>query len=158
MTARHYLELVNFFSRSLRDRDAAADVVQESYSRVLAMRQPEAVLDLRALLYRIGKNIVIDDARARQAEQRMLDTLGLISADSAPSPEREADARQQCRRLAARLAVMPRKRREAFILVRIYGFSHAESALHLATTVAAIEKHIVRAVCDLFDLATLRAA
>lgn len=151
MVTHFYTELVNFFSRALRDRDAASEVVQESYARVLAMDRA-TVLDMRALLYRVGKNIVIDDARARQAEQRMLDTLSLIAPESAPGPERTVCARQDLRQLEARLLVMPRKRREAFILVRIYGLTHAEAAAHLGISTVSIEKHIVRAVCDLVGI------
>ncbi|SFO63412.1 RNA polymerase sigma-70 factor, ECF subfamily [Variovorax sp. PDC80] len=152
MVASYYAELLGFFSRSLRDRDAAADVVQESYARVLAMQQRSAVLDLRALLYRTGKNIVIDTARHRQAELRMLQTLACICSDQAPSSERALDARLQLERLVARLQAMPRRRSEAFVLVRIYGCSHAEAAAHMGVSVAAIEKHVVRAVCDCLRL------
>lgn len=154
LVERHYSELVSFFARSLGDRDAAADVVQESYARVFALHATSAaVRDLRALLFHTGKNIVIDGARRRQAEARMLETLALICADDAPSTERQVAARQQLERLAMRLAAMPRKRREAFVLVRIYGFSHAEAASHMRSSVAAVEKHIVRAVCDGMGLA-----
>lgn len=162
MVARFYSallhsELVGFFARSLNDRDAAADVVQESYARVFAMNPASgAVRDLRALLFHTGKNIVVDGARRRQAEARMLQTLALICADEAPSAEREASARQQLERLAQRLRAMPRKRREAFVLVRIHGLTHAEAATHMQGSVAAIEKHIVRAVCDLMGLAPAR--
>lgn len=153
MQTHHYAELINFFSRSLNDREAARDVVQESYARVMAMGQQATVLDLRALLYRIGKNIVIDDARRRKLEAGVLETFALLRADELPCAERHACARQQLERLAARLGVMPRKRREAFILVRIYGFRHDEAAAHLGASVAAIEKHVVRAVLDLMHLA-----
>lgn len=153
MAAHFYTELLNFFSRTLRDRDAATDVVQESYARVLAMESQATILDVRALLYRTGKNIVIDAARSRQAELRMIETLSLISPDESPCLERTVGARQSLRRLAARLGALPRKRREAFILVRIYGFTHAEAAAHLETTPVSIEKHIVRAVCDLMAAA-----
>lgn len=153
MVAHYYSELVGFFTRSLGDRDAATDVVQESYARVLALSaRSVAVRDLRALLFRTGKNIVIDSARRRQAEVRMLDTLALVCADTGPGVEQQASARQQLELLSRRLTAMPRKRREAFILVRIYGFSHAEAAAHMQSTEAAIEKHIVRAVCDCMGL------
>ncbi|MFN3731562.1 sigma-70 family RNA polymerase sigma factor [Comamonas testosteroni] len=153
MVAHYYAELVSFFARSLNSRDAAADVVQESYARVFAMQSRElAVRDLRALLFRTGKNIVIDDARRRTAEACMLQTLAVVAADEAPSPERQAQGRQQLVLLSRRLQAMPRKRREVFVLVRIYGLSHAEAAAHMNISEAAIEKHVVRAVCDCMGL------
>ncbi|WP_382322888.1 sigma-70 family RNA polymerase sigma factor [Hydrogenophaga sp. UC242_53] len=156
--AHYYAELLNYFSRALQNREAAADVVQESYARVLGMDGQALVRDMRALLYRTGKNIVIDDARRRRVEAGMLETLGLIHRDEAPSADRIASARQQLSRLAVRLATLPRRRREAFILVRVYGHTHAEAAEHQGVSVEAIEKHVVRAVCDLMDLATAHAA
>jgi len=153
VVAHYYAELVSFFARSLNSRDAAADVVQESYARVFAMQSRDlAIRDLRALLFRTGKNIVIDDARRRTAEARMLQTLAVVAADEAPSPERQVQGRQQLALLSRRLQAMPRKRREVFVLVRIYGFSHAEAAAHMNISEAAIEKHVVRAVCDCMGL------
>ncbi len=154
MDARHYSELVNFFARFLNDRDAARDVVQESYARVFATVSPaRPARNLRALLFRTGKNIVIDGARRDQAEKAMLDTLAMTMVSEAPCTEYLVQVRQQLQALLSRLGVMPRKRREVFVLVRIYGFSHQEAALHLGLSVAAIEKHVVRAVMDCLDLA-----
>lgn len=154
MVAHYYAELVSFFARSLNSRDAATDVVQESYARVLAMQSRDvAIRDLRALLFRTGKNIVTDDARRRTAEAHMLQTLAVVAAHDAPSAQRQLEGRQQLALLSRRLQAMPRKRREVFVLVRIYGFSHAEAAAHMAISEAAIEKHMVRAVCDCMGLA-----
>ena len=149
VVAHYYAELVNFFSKSLGDRESAADVVQEAYSRVLAMHaRGTPSFDLRALLYRTGKNLVISGARRQAAEDRMLQTLALVADHSTPDVERQVSARQLLDRLMARLAVMPRKRREAFILVRIYGYSYAEAAEYTQSTASAIDRHVVRAVMD----------
>lgn len=149
VAARTYAELVNFFSRSLNDREAASDLVQEAFARLLALHARGAeVSDDRALLYRMGKNLVVDGARQRAAEDRMLQTLALIGRDSAPSVEQQVSARQQLDRLMARMAVMPRKRREAFILVRIYGYSYAEAGAFMGLNASAVDRHVVRAVFD----------
>ncbi|MBC3920545.1 sigma-70 family RNA polymerase sigma factor [Undibacterium sp. CY18W] len=152
MVQHYYQELVGFFSHTLRNRDAATDIVQECYARVLAMDPSVAIAEPRALLYKIGKNLIVDDARRRNAEARMLATLALTGSDELPSVEHEVMVRQQLDRLLARLARMPGKRREAFIMVRVYGYSHREAAEHLCSSVAAIEKHVVRAVLDCIDM------
>lgn len=153
---RYYNELVGFFSRSLRDRDAAFDLVHECYARVLAMENNSSVSEPRALLYRIGKNLITDGVRRKEAEAQVLATLALVAADEYPSVESQVSSRQQLDQLMGRLAVMPRKRRDAFVLVRLYGFSHAEAAAHLGSTETAVEKHIVRSVMDCLDLASAR--
>lgn len=153
MDVRHYTELIGFFSRFLNDKDAAADVVQESYVRVFALTQSENVVrDLRALLYKTGKNIAIDAARRRKIEASAYETLAVLGATQVMSVEGQVNARLQLERLLQRVQAMPRKRQEVFVLVRVFGFTHAEAAQHLALSIASIEKHIVRAVYDLYDL------
>lgn len=149
MAAPYYLELLNYFARRGNDRDAAADVVQEAYARVLALqRSGGTVLNLRALLYHTGRNVLASAATRRAAEQRMLDTLALVGADSAPSVEREAIARQQLERLLQRLGSMPRKRRDVFILVRIHGYSYEEAGERMGLSEGAIERHVMRGILD----------
>ncbi len=155
MLERYYQELLGFFGRALRDRDSASDVVHESYARVLAMQLRTSLLaEPRALLYRIGKNLIVDQARRHQVERRVLEALAATACDEAPSTDRVVAARQDVERLLARLAVMPPKRREVFVMVRVYGHSHAEVAERLNLSVAAIEKHVVRGVLDCASIKT----
>ena len=154
MDLRLYSELLGFFARFLNDKEAANDLVQESYARVYARGDTGRVVhNLRALLYRTGKNLAIDAARRRKAEEAALETLLAISAHSAPSTEQCVAAKLQLERVLLRLQRMPRKRREVFVLVRIYGYTHAEAAQHMAISTQAVEKHMIRAVCDFLSLA-----
>ncbi|MGF1644642.1 MAG: sigma factor [Thiotrichales bacterium] len=52
MLERHYRELFNFLTRWTNDREAAADLVQESFARVLAVQYSgQTIADARALLF-----------------------------------------------------------------------------------------------------------
>lgn len=149
MPERYYRELLRYFTRKAGDGDTAADVVQEAYTRVFTHQDAGgAVLEPRALLYQTGRNVLATQAVRRAAEARMLDTLALVSADSAPSVERHVAARQQLQRLVALLEDMPRKRRHAFILVRIHGLSYAQTAAHMEISEKAVERHMTRALLD----------
>lgn len=149
MPERYYRELLRYFTRKAGDGDAAADVVQEAYARMLSLQHKgAAVLEPRALLYQTGRNLLTNQALRRAAERRMLDTLALVSADSAPCVEQQVSARQQLERLVALLEGMPRKRRSVFILVRIHGLSYAEAARHMEISEIAIERHMTRALLD----------
>lgn len=146
----YYAELVSFFAGSLKSRDAAQDVVQEAYARVLALQQDgTAVRNLRAMLYRVGKNVVVDDLRRRGTEARMLESLAIVQPSQAPTTEQQVQARQEIASFVARLEAMPRKRREAFILVRIHGCTYAEAAECMGISRDAVDQHLVRAVMDL---------
>jgi hypothetical protein len=54
---QYHRELLNFRTRQKTDRDDAADLVQESYDRVLAVQHSGQVIgNDRALLYRSARN------------------------------------------------------------------------------------------------------
>lgn len=149
MPQRYYKELLRYFTRKAGDGDTAADVVQEAYTRILALQARGGVVrEPRALLYQTGRNVLVDQVSRRAAEARVLDTLALVGADCAPCAERHASARQQLDRLVALLESMPRKRSQVFILVRIHGFSYAEAARYMEISELAIERHMTRALLD----------
>lgn len=144
-----YTEAVRHFTRQLNNPDVAADLVQESYVRILSLAPGTEIENIRALLFQTVRNLAVDHVRKQQAETRMLQTLSMITAGHSPSAEHVASARQQLQHLLARLEAMPGRRRDTFVLVRIYGYSHAEAAKYLRTSTSAIEKNVVRAICDL---------
>ena len=54
MLERYYRELLNFCNRAIRNSDAAADAVQETYARVLSAQQGEReLLEPRCLFIHI---------------------------------------------------------------------------------------------------------
>ncbi|MCW5603344.1 MAG: hypothetical protein KIT18_02180, partial [Burkholderiales bacterium] len=85
-------------------------------------------------------------------EARALEALHAAAPVTAPSVERVVADRQALARITSRLQRLPEKRRDAFVLVRVYGCTHAEAAAQLGLSVAAIEKHVVRATLDCADL------
>lgn len=118
MLDRYYRELLNYFSRQMRDRDGAADIVQEAYVRVLAVQQAgEAIREPRALLYRTARNVLID--QQRHSALRSLEdpqTLDEMPAPAAQQPEEAYAAMQRVRRLISAIESLPPRCREAFIL------------------------------------------
>lgn len=147
-----YGELRRFLLRRLGNAQDAADVAQSSFERVYAYALASPVASPRALLFRTARSVCIDQGRRRRLEARLFQPLEDAEAAPAPSVERVVAGNQIVMRLIARLARLPRKRREAFILVRVYGYTHAEAAAKMGVSVAAIEKHVVRATLDCSDL------
>jgi len=146
---RYHRELLNFLTRQVNDRDTAADLAQESYLRVLSAQQSgQAVLDLRALLYRTARNLVID--QHRRIEVRRHDDLDSLPEDRHPAaprhlqPEEALASRQVIRAYVAAIEALPPRCREAFVLHVFDELNHATIAARMGISVSMVEKHIVR--------------
>lgn len=149
MLVRYYRELMNFCARTVKDRDAAADVVQESYARVLALQHASVpVAEPRALLYQTARNVMVD--RYRRSLLRDHDDLAsvaeaaLAAAPAHMQPEVRLASAQAVEAYVATIEHLPPRCREAFILHVFDGLSHAQIAERMGASVSMIEKHIAR--------------
>ncbi len=155
----HYGELRRQLTRDLRDPHYAADIAQSSFERVyvhaLGLRSgkqaevlPDAGIESpRALLFRVARNLCIDDARKRKTAQDWTRQQMAVQ-HSAPSSEALAAQRQILNRVVQALESLPPRRREVFILFRAHGYTRAEIAEQLNITEMAVAKHMVRATLD----------
>lgn len=149
MFERYYRELLNFLSGHVNDREVAADLTQESYARVLALRQSgQPITDPRALLYRTARNLVIDHHRRIQVRRHEdLDALPEIEHPSvAPhlQPEQALLSQQLVDNYAAVIEALPPRCREAFILYIFDELTQIQIASRMGISVSMVEKHIVR--------------
>jgi RNA polymerase sigma-70 factor (ECF subfamily) len=146
---RYHRELLNFLNRQVGDSDTAADLAQESFARVLgAQSSGQAVLDMRALLYRTARNLVVD--QYRRAEVRRHEDIDALAEDQSPpaprhlQPEEALASRQITHAYLATIDALPPRCREAFVLHVFDELSHARIAEHMGISVSMVEKHIVR--------------
>lgn len=148
---RYYQELLNFCSRTVRNRDAAADVVQETYARVLAVQHSgQAVPEPRALLYRTARNLQIDQHRRSEVRGEALHPdaeaaaaeLDNLAASQAFEPDVAASSTQGVNALLAAIDALPLRCREAFILHKFDGLPHSEVAEQMGISRKMVEQHI----------------
>lgn len=151
MLERYYQELLNFCSRTVRNRDAAADVVQESYARVLAVQHSgQAVPEPRALLYRTARNLQIDQHRRSEVRGEALHPdaeasaaeLDNLAAPQAFEPDAAASSAQGVNALLAAIDALPLRCREAFVLHKFDGLPHSEVAEQMGISRKMVEQHI----------------
>lgn len=154
----HYGDLRRQLTRDLRDPHYAADIAQTSFERVyvhaMGLRgrtradAPGGEIESpRALLFRVARNLCIDDARKRKTAQEWT-RQQMVLQHNAPSSEYQAAQRQILQRVVEALEELPPRRREVFILFRAHGYTRAEIAEQLRITEMAVAKHMVRATLD----------
>lgn len=163
--AQHRDELQRFAQRRLGNREAAADLVQDTFVRfAAAMRggaanggsgSPAADIDNpRAFLFRITGNLAADALRHDRVVAGVIDPVELSHNLPAamPSPEVEAVDRDLLRRLQVALGELPEVQRRVLALKRVEGLSHAEIARRTGMSAAAIEKNLARGLRRLREL------
>lgn len=149
-----YRDLRRHLAHELRNPDDAADIAQSSFERVYSRATAsaggmEAIEFPRALLFHTARNLCIDAGRHRQTEQAWLAAAMAEQWDAAaPSAEQVALQRQLLSRVAQLLEQLPPRRRDVFVLFKVYGHSREEIAQRLGITEAAVAKHVVRATLD----------
>lgn len=164
MLERYHLELLNFLSRQVHDRHTAADLTQESFARVLGLQSSgQSVTDVRALLYRIARNLVVDQHR-RDGIRRHEDIHSLPEHEHpwAPShlqPDEALAAQEIIRAYASAIEALPPRCREAFMLRVFDEMTHREIAHHMGISESMVVKHLVRGLlaCKLCQRSLLEA-
>lgn len=145
---RYYRELLGFLSRLVKDGDTASDIAQESYARVLSLRNAGTIIsDPRGLLYRTARNLVIDTHRRATVRARNVDELECIdepAADVSRQPEEVWESSRRTQALVAAIEALPPRCREAFVLHKFDGLSHGEVADRMQISRNMVEKHIIR--------------
>lgn len=144
----HYADLLRFLARRLGDSDRAADIAHDTVLRLAAGDAAADVQDRRAYLFRVAGNLAIDTLRqnARRAAVVVSDDAVEAVPDPAPLPETALLARERVRRLGAALDALPAKPRQALLLSRMEGLTHAQIAARLGVSESMVAKYIAQAL------------
>jgi RNA polymerase sigma factor (sigma-70 family) len=122
------------------------DVIQETYTRLIAAESVLHVLDAKSYAFQTASSVVIDHLRRMKvvsiASVPDLEYLEIVCDD--PSPERQVIDRDELHRLAVAIAALPAKVREVFTLRRVHGLSQRDVAGRMGIAESTVEKHMSR--------------
>jgi RNA polymerase sigma factor (sigma-70 family) len=146
----HERALRGYVSRFFKDFADIEDVLQETYSRLLALSDPasNAVRNWHAFLFTTARNVALD--RIRRSRVVSLDALAEMGSadvlDPAPPADEVLNARQELTLLLDTIASLPDRCRETLTLRKLYGMSQREIAQRLKITESTVEKHVAYGV------------
>lgn len=145
-----YPDVLRYLSWMLWDDERAKDLAQEAFARALTREADNP----RALVFRIAGNLARDEARLVVRRRRHLKLLRVetdISAEEAPTPAGELEARETQERVHRALEGLSETDREVLHLWNA-GMNYAEIAEQtglahgaIGTTVARAKKKLVSA-------------
>jgi len=142
---RHHARLFGFCLGLVGNREAARDLVQEVFFRVLRYREsyrPEA--PFAPWLYRLARNAGIDQLRKGNRE-RLADP-DLEQPDPGPLADRELEHEAELQTLRAALQRLPADKRELLLLARSGSLSYEQIAGMVGCSVGALKVRVHRAL------------
>jgi RNA polymerase sigma-70 factor (ECF subfamily) len=144
LLAAYWRPILAFSTRLLRDGEAADDVAQETFLRVWINRGEIQPGQLRAYIFRVARNLVVDETRKRGVRAR---AVGIPLTMQRPDQVVERGEQQEAIRRA--VGALPPRRREAFLLAYLHELSYKEAADVLGVSVATVKNHVAMALVDL---------
>jgi len=147
----HRDELQRHCARLTNSRADAEDALQETLLRAWRARRSRSSDSPRAWLYRIATNACFD-VRCRRRDTASLDDAPQLAAPLDQSPDETVLARETLElALLAAIQHLPPRQRATLIMRDVLGWSAADVATALSTTVAATNSALQRARNGLRD-------
>ena len=146
----HNRSLVLFLASRLKDRQAAHEVAQEAYVRVLQLESPGTVSFLRAYLFKVASNLAIDRLRRQQSRARLDPIDDFEEFLDQATPERTAIAHEELAFLGCVIAELPVKYQEAFRLHRVEDESFEDIAHRMGLKERMVRRYVTR--CPILEL------
>jgi RNA polymerase sigma-70 factor (ECF subfamily) len=147
---RHHGRLYGYCLGLMGGREAARDVVQEVFVRVLKYRQSfRTDAAFAPWLYRLARNACID--QLRKGSHEVLADPDLERADPQPLAPEHLERAEELDRLRAALRQLPEEKRELLLLARSGALSYQQIASTLGCSVGALKVRVHRALQLLRD-------
>lgn len=151
----HHGWLQGWLRRKLGDAFVAADLAHDTFVRVIARRAPVECEEPKAYLSTIARGLLVDHWRRQDIERAWLDTVAVLPAPVAPSPEERSLLLEALCRIDALLDQLKPKVRETFLLSQLDGLTYREIGERIGVGERMVKKYMAQAMlhCLLADAA-----
>lgn len=124
------------------------DIVQETYAILAALEAVDHIQTPRTYMFEVAKSVILRSLRRSRivAFEALAEAEALVPPSAEPSPETVAADRQELSRIAALIAGLPTKCREAFTLRKVHGLSQREVAQRMGVSENTVEKHVGKGI------------
>ena len=116
--------LFRYCTRLTGDADAAEDVAQEAFVRLLSRAVEGHPTAIRVWLFRVATHLVRDRDRVSENRKRLLETYP-VTPSGAPDPEEQVEIDEEVGGVNAALGTLTERDR-TMLLMREEGFSYRE--------------------------------
>lgn len=141
--ANHHPALFRYLYRLTGDADAAADIAQESFVRLLDNPVPNG--KVRSWLFTVATNLVRDQARMRERRRRLLLLHGKPSPQAPGRPDEDLERDERIEAVRRTLDRLSRRDRQ-LLMLREEGFRYSEIAELVGVAPGSVGKLLARAL------------
>ena len=147
---RHSPGLVRQLTRATGCREAARDLMQETFARLVRISPAgQARIDHpEAFLRRISVNLLRDWGRSKASANRACATIG-VAGEPLHDQVAALESRETLRRLEQAMARLKPKTRDIFLAHRLEGLSYAEIAGRTGLSIKGVEKQMSKAIAKI---------
>lgn len=135
-----------FIQRRLGCPDDAADLVHDTYLRVLKSDHIPSGVESKRFLTHIAKGLLIDRYRRKQFEIAYQEHLKSLPEVHALSAEAHVQMIETLMEIDTLLRSLPDKVRQAFIYRQLDHLSYKDIAERLSVSVSSVEKYVAKAL------------
>ncbi|MBW3695037.1 sigma-70 family RNA polymerase sigma factor [Vibrio sp. T187] len=146
MYQEHHGWLSLYIQRRLSCPEATADLVQDTYLRLLVRGKLPEQKDSRRYLTHIAKGLVIDVYRRRKIESAYLELLEQEPEQVSGSPESQLLVVEALVEIDTLLHRLPNKARQALLMRQLDGMSYKQIATELNVSISSVEKYVAKAL------------
>jgi RNA polymerase sigma-70 factor (ECF subfamily) len=141
-------ELIARLQRIVGCWHTAADLVQDTYVRLLRIKDPQEITHPRAFLHRTATNLALDYLRQQKHRTSMVASFDDAAAvpSQAPTASQSVYDKQRFAAFQAAFDTLPFHAKEVLVLRRIHGCTHHEIAQRLGLTKRQVENHLAKAL------------
>ncbi|MGV6477331.1 sigma-70 family RNA polymerase sigma factor [Azotobacter vinelandii] len=140
----HHGWLFERLRQRLACRHDAADMAAETFAQVVALPDPNAIREPRALLTTIAKRLIFASWRRRDLERAYLEALATEEHPLAPSEEERYLVMETLLEVDRLLGGLSSKARAAFLFSQVDGRTHASIAEELGVSVTRVHQYVVQ--------------
>jgi RNA polymerase sigma-70 factor (ECF subfamily) len=147
--------LKRVIARLIPSVEVVDDLAQETFLRASVAEAQTTIMEPRAFLFRVARNLAHNERkRAGYRKTERLEDFpdpDVFGSVEEALPEDSMDAKRTLGLVAEAVAMMPKKRRMAFVLRKIEELSYDEIAKRMGISVKTVEKHVAAGLADCID-------
>lgn len=140
-----------FLLRRMRSLQGAEDLSQEVYLRLLRVQAPDRIRNLRAYVYRVAVNALVElktreDSSPVEFDSDLAYRLGELNEDATRTPEEVLEAEGDEYGLEELVGTLPPMQRTVLLMAICQQVPHRDIARQLGISVNTVRNHLYRAL------------